>query len=89
VKAPKSRGTIAELIDARTRARGQSPPERDPRRPIPGEFDVVTFIDQVRKESAANERIILDSEGLSAGDLVLLKAELAAAGLGDRVLIHE
>jgi hypothetical protein len=89
VKAPKSREWLITQIDERARAKGKAPPRLDPSRAIPGEFDVVTFITQVQKEAAANERVIIDTEGLTSDDLALLKAELAKAGLEDKVLIHE
>ncbi|MEO7733875.1 MAG: hypothetical protein ABIY55_23120 [Kofleriaceae bacterium] len=89
VKAYKSRQSIIDGIRARMIANGRPVPVMDPAKPIPGEFQLEAAMKQLRTELRAGERLIVDTEGLSATDLGLLKEAVKREKLDAQVILHE
>jgi Domain of unknown function (DUF4157) len=89
VKAYKSRQSIIDSIRARAVARDQPVPRMDPTKPVPGEFELETAMQQLRAELRSGERLIIDAEGLGAEDLDLLKEAVKREKLDAQVIFHE
>lgn len=80
----KSRQTILDHMRAKAAAKGAPPPGSIQRSPVSGEFNLEAAMSQLRAELRGGERVMIDTEGLSPGDLALLKAAVKHGNLEGR-----
>lgn len=80
VKAPRSRERLEAEIAANALAKGQRVPTFDPGKRTRGEFETSEFIGDMQVELNSGSNVIIDTRGLTDGDLEQLRQTIAERG---------